>query len=99
MKAKAFSSSGRMESFRFAITGLLRFFKEEPNARIHLGSSLLAAALGFWLHLSRFEWVLLVIVAGLVWVTEIINTAIERMMDMIQPGYDEKVGRITQTAG
>lgn len=98
MKVKAFSSPGRMESFRFAINGLLRVFKEEPNARIHLCSSLLVTALGFWLQLSMFEWILLVIVAGLVWVAEIINTAIERVMDFIQPGYDEKAGQIKDMA-
>lgn len=98
MKAKAFSSPGRMESFRFAINGLLRFFKEEPNARIHLCSSLLVAAIGYWLQISKIEWILLLIVVGLVWASEIMNTVIERIMDFIHPGYDEKIGRIKDMA-
>ncbi|HET6995741.1 MAG TPA: diacylglycerol kinase family protein, partial [Chitinophagaceae bacterium] len=43
------------------------------------------------LEVSHSEMILLVIVTGFVWVAEIFNTAIEKAMDLISPGYHPKV--------
>lgn len=94
MKHKKFSSHSRASSFGFAIKGIQKFFQEEPNARIHLLITVAVFIAAAYLRVSRTEFALLVIVMGMVWVSEIFNTAIERIMDFIYPDHDEKIETI-----
>ena len=83
MKQQQFSLQSRLSSFGYAFNGLHAFFKQEPNARIHLIATLAAMAAALYFNVSVIEWVALVIVTGFVWVAELFNTAIERIMDFI----------------
>jgi len=47
---------------------------------------------------SHNEIISLIIVTGFVWVAEIFNTAIEKIMDFIAPGYHPEVKRIKDLA-
>jgi len=71
----------RIQSLRFAFSGLRTLFRETPNARIQLVMALLAVALGFLLHISTTEWLAVCIVIGMVPALEAMNTAIERLSD------------------
>jgi len=78
-----FSVRGRLKSFYYAGAGLMRFFRQEHNARIHLAAAIVVSILAWWLKVSHMEAVALVVVIGLVWVTEILNTCLEKAMDFI----------------
>ena len=49
---------------------------------------------GFWLNISKLEWILQIFAIGLVLVAESLNTAIEKLCDYVQPEYDHKIGFI-----
>jgi len=83
IKDQPFSVRSRLRSFYYAGVGLGQFFRQEHNARIHLAAAIVVAVLGWLLKVSHMEAVALTIVIGLVWVTEILNTCIEKTMDMI----------------
>jgi diacylglycerol kinase (ATP) len=85
MKTREFSFRGRAGSFRFAFNGVKQFFQREHNARIHFLFSVSVFVAAWWFRLSRNEIICLVIVTGGVWITEIMNTVIERIMDFISP--------------
>jgi diacylglycerol kinase (ATP) len=78
-----FSVRGRLKSFYYAGAGLKQFFRQEHNARIHLAAAIAVSVLAWWLKVSHMEAVALVVVIGLVWVTEILNTCLEKAMDFI----------------
>ena len=78
-----FSVRGRLKSFYYAGAGLKQFFRQEHNARIHLAAAIVVSVLAWWLKVSHTEAIALVIVIGLVWVTEILNTCLEKAMDFI----------------
>ena len=80
-----FSWKKRFNSFTYAWQGLKALFTTEHNAWIHAGSTVVVLALSIALHLSPTEWCLVVIAISIVWITEIVNTAIEKMMDHIIP--------------
>ena len=82
-KDQQFSLRARLKSFYYAGLGLGQFFRQEHNARIHLVAAIIVAVLGWLLKVSHMEAVALTIVIGLVWVTEMLNTCIEKTMDMI----------------
>jgi diacylglycerol kinase (ATP) len=89
---KNFSLSERLNSFRYAINGLRILFKEEHNARIHLLAAILAIFFGFYFGISAMEWIALIIVIGLVFILEAVNTALENLADVVSPGKNEKIG-------
>src|SRR5688500_3369195 len=83
--SEPFSWKKRSNSFTYAWEGLKALFSTEHNAWIHAGFTLLVLILSLVFRLTQVEWCLIVIATGMVWVTEIINTAIEKMMDHISP--------------
>jgi diacylglycerol kinase (ATP) len=98
LKTKPFSLRARANSFRFAWNGIHRFFLQEHNAWIHLVATMTVFLSAYWFGVSRQEMVLLIIVTGFVWVAEIFNTAIEKMMDFVAPGYHPRVKLIKDLA-
>lgn len=78
-----FSWRARLKSFTYAGDGLRALFRTEHNAWIHLVLTIAAIIMGFALHISRGEWLALLITFALVWMAEIFNTCIEKIMDFI----------------
>lgn len=83
MESKKFSVRSRLKSFSYAIAGMREFIRREHNARIHLAGTIAVIASACILHVSLMEAVALTIVTGLVWITELLNTCIERMADLV----------------
>jgi diacylglycerol kinase len=78
-----FSWKARGASFRYASHGLVALFRTEHNAWIHSGLTIAALLLSVCLHITKTEWMILILTISFVFVTEIINTAIEKTMDFI----------------
>lgn len=69
-------------SMEFAITGVLTAFKEERNMRKHLVSAILAIVAGLIFQVSAMEWLFLFLAIFLVIAFEIVNSAIENVVDL-----------------
>ena len=93
-KKENFSIKKRLQSFRFAIKGIKNSIINEHNARIHLTALLVIIGLGLFFKLELMEWVAITIVSGIVILTELINTAIENLADIVEPKWNEKIGKI-----
>ena len=87
-----------MLSFRYAAKGIGRFFREEANARIHLAATAAVIIGIFYFHITGAELFALLIVTGMVWAAEIMNTAIENLVDLVSPGFNPKAGLIKDLA-
>ncbi len=74
-------------SFRFALCGLVDAWQSERNMRIHSFAAALAVAAGFWLGLDRSEWLFLLSAIFLVVTMEMLNTALERVVDLFTKEY------------
>ena len=72
--------------------------KTQHNSWIQAGIAVIAIVLGFYLDISRVEWLFIIMATGLVLMAEIINTAIETMVDLLSPEKNEKAGRIKDLA-
>ncbi|WKN45026.1 diacylglycerol kinase family protein [Tunicatimonas pelagia] len=94
MSAKKFSIIDRIKSFHHAFSGLQALFREEHNARVHLAITLLVIILGAFFSVSATEWIVIVLTVGFVFVTEILNTAVEHIADFISPQRDDRIKRI-----
>lgn len=80
---KRITSGDRLKSFRYAAEGFRHFFRSEPHAWIHLAATMIVILLAVLHPPSAMEALLLLWSVGLVWVTELLNTAIEKAMDFI----------------
>lgn len=89
-----------VKSFGYALDGLVYAFKYEQNMVVHIISMVLAIILGIILDLSSFEWLLVFLIIGLVVATELINTSIEAVVDLISPEKNElaKIAKDTAAA-
>lgn len=94
MASDKFSVKNRIKSFSHALNGIIALLKKEHNARIHLVAAISATILGIVLKINTTEWISIVIVIGLVILTELFNTAIERLADLIDPNRNELIGQI-----
>ena len=90
-KDNRFSFHGRLKSFQYAFEGLLQFFKTEHNAWLHLLASVVVIILALVVGVSQTEAIALVIAVALVWITEMLNTCIEKAMDFIAEEYHPKI--------
>ncbi len=77
----------KLSSFRHAFDGIYITFKEHPNIRFHLLVGAIALIASFALKLTRLELIIIVFTITLVITTEMINTAIESMIDLITLEY------------
>ena len=90
MNNEKFSLKKRIKSFSYAFAGLRVLFREEHNARIHAVAAVLAIAMGFLFRISPMEWIAVVIVIGMVFAAEIINSSIERTADFVKAERDDR---------
>jgi diacylglycerol kinase len=91
MNSGRFSLKSRFRSLGYALNGLRLLLKYEHNSRIHLVAAVTAILLGFLLKITISEWLLLIIVIGLVFITELTNSSLESLADRINPEKNELI--------
>lgn len=84
--------------FKYALLGLVHIVRHERNARTHLGIAIIVLALGFILGLSAAELAAIFFAIIIVFIAEVLNTAIERTLDLIEPEFNGKVAIIKDMA-
>jgi diacylglycerol kinase (ATP) len=98
MTKKRFSIRERLASFRYAFHGINLLIRKEHNAWIHLAAALMVIGFGIILKLSAMEWSLIVFAIGLVFAAEAVNTAIEKLVDLVSPQHNKKAGKVKDLA-
>ncbi len=79
-------------SFKSALAGLGHTFKSERNFRIHTVAALIVITLALVMPLARWEQAVLVISVVGVLIIELINTAMEYILDLLKPRFNQYVG-------
>lgn len=73
-----------IRSFGYAVEGILTGIQEQ-NLRFHLLSMVVVIVAGIFTRLALMEWVILIVLFALMIGGELINTAIERVVDLASP--------------
>ncbi len=82
-KKKIPSDKSLVSSFNHAINGFLHSFKMERNMKYHVIAAVATILAGVITHVSRFEMIALVLVIAFVFFAELVNTAIEAVVDLV----------------
>jgi diacylglycerol kinase len=87
MNETPFSLRNRIKSFFYAFRGLKTFFQTQHNSWIHALATVIVIILGNMVKLSTAEWFWIGLAIALVFITEMLNTAIEFLTDLVSPEY------------
>ncbi|WP_040228838.1 diacylglycerol kinase family protein [Bhargavaea cecembensis] len=85
-------------SFRFAGRGIRHALGTEQNFRLHLAAAAAATAAGVLTGLSAIEWIILILLFAGMFSLELVNTAIERIVDKASPELHPLAGQAKDTA-
>jgi undecaprenol kinase len=87
-----------INSFRHAGNGLRDTFRTERNFRFHVFAALVVLAAGWYAGLNRNEWLWITLAITLVLVTELLNTALESLVNLASPEYHPLAKKTKDTA-
>lgn len=87
MKEEKKKGSPLYKSFGYAFRGIGRTIRDERNIKIHLTATVLVVIFGCFLHISKEEWLVCLILFGLVISLELVNTAVEAVVDLVTEEY------------
>lgn len=79
-----------INSFKYAVQGLVQAFKSEKNMKIHVLIAFLVILAGMFFKISIIEWIICIALIGVVISAELFNTAIETTVDLAMPEKNEK---------
>lgn len=81
-------------SFFYAWRGILICFKAERSFRIQVAAGLCAVVAMLVFPLSRSERLFVIFVVMLVLVLELVNSSVERLVDLVKPRFAPQAGEI-----
>ena len=70
------------KSFGFAFEGIFNTIKTERNIKIHLFATIVVVIFGFILNISYLEWLICLLLFGLITSLELVNTSLEAVVDL-----------------
>lgn len=73
-------------SFAYAWAGIWYALCTQRNMRLHLAAAILVLLLGWWLELERWEWLTVALAVALMFFAELVNTAIESVVNLSTQG-------------
>lgn len=96
-----FSKKRLINSFKYASSGIVQAYIGEQNLKIHTIMALVVIIGGFVFKISYIEWLICLVLIGLVLMAEFFNTAIEYVVDLSSPEIHPlaKAAKDTASAG
>ena len=87
-----------IKSFAFAWNGFKICFTSEANFKVHVFFALLATSLGFILKIGSNEWLAVIGCIALVTTMEMMNTALEKLCDVVQTDIHPGIKKVKDIA-
>lgn len=72
-------------AFGYALAGLVTAWRTQRNVRIHAAAAAAVVVAGALLRLSPLAWAVVALAIGLVLTAELLNTALEALVDLVSP--------------
>ena len=88
----------RAASFGYAFRGVGAALRTEVHLWFHAAATVVVIGLGLYCGLERWEWAAVALSVGAVWCAELVNTAIEAVVNLVSPDYHPLAGRAKDVA-
>lgn len=76
-------------SIKNSLNGLVYAYLNEQSLMLHAFLTIFVLISGFYFHISKMQWAILVVVMAIIIIAELLNTAIEAVVDMVTDKYHE----------
>ena len=86
------------KSFLFAIQGFRTAVRTERNIKVMIGGGIGAIVAGFVVGLDPLSWAIVLVCCGVVISAELLNTAVETVVDLVSPEFHPLAGRAKDIA-
>jgi diacylglycerol kinase len=87
-----------IHSVFFAFQGILASFREQRNLKVQSIIALITVGAGFYFDITGMEWAVIIMTIGLVIGLEMINTAIEDVVDLVTSEWKPLAGKVKDVA-
>lgn len=87
-----------LKSYRYSMRGIWIALSQDYNTRIHVAAIVVVITLNVFLRVTNTEWIISLMLSGLVLMAEIFNTAIEKLADRITKEHDQSIADIKDLA-
>ncbi len=95
---EAFTAKQRLKSFVYAFRGLNYVVKSQHNMWIHLCAAVAAVAAAVAFHITKQDWLWLIMAIIIVYLAEIFNTAFEFLCDVVSEKFNPAVEKAKDIA-
>lgn len=86
------------KSFLFAMQGFRTAVRTERNIKVMLAGGVFAIVLGLVVGLDAVSWAVVLLCCGVVISAELLNTAVETVVDLVSPEFHPLAGRAKDIA-
>jgi len=87
-----------LKGFVHAGRGIITALQEQRNLKIHFLATIAVIGAGIFFPVSQAEWVLLLLTIGFVWVSEMVNTSLEYLTDIVTQEYHPLAAKVKDVA-
>lgn len=87
-----------INSFSYAMNGIKASLHKQVNLKVQLASASLVLAVGFYFNITATEWCIILLVIALVLCLEMVNTAIESLVDLVTTEWKPLAGKVKDIA-
>ena len=85
-------------SFSYAFNGIRASLADQLNLKVHIMVALLVIAAGFYFGITRIEWCIIVLSIALVIALEMMNSAVESLVDLVTAERKPLAGKVKDIA-
>lgn len=93
-----YQKPGFWRSLNQAWRGIQYTLKTQGHMQFHVFAGIVVMSVAWWTKVSRFEWLILVLAISSVICAEVMNSAVEIVVDMIQPNFHPLAGMAKDVA-
>ena len=85
-------------SFTYAWKGIKSCVGKEQNLNFHLFAAIVVTIAGLYFNITRIEWIAVIACIGIVISAELVNSAIEKLVDLVSPHRHPIAGQVKDIA-
>ena len=87
-----------LKGFKYGFNGLDYAFRTQVNFKVHTIFAIFVILLGYVLEITDKEWLWILLATSMVLISELLNTALEVLVDLVSPEHNQKAGIIKDVA-
>ncbi|MEL6269913.1 MAG: diacylglycerol kinase family protein [Chloroflexota bacterium] len=84
------------DRLKYAMAGLIYLFVRHRTIRNISIGTVITLSIGAWLQVTRIEWAILLLAVGMLWISEIINTGLEAVVDLTTEGEIHPMAKVAK---